>query len=125
MPKWIEIGPQNEFPAGGRQRVRPGGVPVVVFNIEGRLTAVLDVCPHAGLPLGEGELRGTVLTCPFHGYAFNVETGHNADFPSPEPALQTFPVRVGQSGKVEIDIQPIKEERDGTQAKTEPAGPAR
>ena len=104
MSKWIELGPTTDFPANAATQFKAEGIPLVVFNIEGAYMAIANVCPHAGLPLAEGELCGKVLTCPFHGYTYNVETGKNVDFPSDEP-VRTFPVRISVEGKLEIDLQ--------------------
>ena len=35
------------------------------------------VCPHQGGPLGKGSLSGCVVTCPWHGWQFDVSTGLN------------------------------------------------
>lgn len=106
MAKWVDIGPISDFPAGEQKTVRAEGLPVVVFNIEGLFLAIADICPHAGMPLGGGELCGKVLTCPFHGYAYNVETGRNIDFPDQEPPARTFPVRVSEAGTVQVNLKP-------------------
>ena len=52
--------------------------PMAVFNVEGQYYAVNYVCPHMGGPIGEGSLKGTVVTCPWHGWTFDVRDG-NAD----------------------------------------------
>lgn len=104
MPNWIPIGPVADFPPNSQQAVRAQNVPLVIFNIEGLYLAIADVCPHAGLPLSNGELCGKVITCPFHGYTYNVETGKNIDFPDNEPPVRTFPVRANDSGHLEVDV---------------------
>ncbi|MCE9588928.1 MAG: Rieske (2Fe-2S) protein [Planctomycetes bacterium] len=104
MAKWIELGPESDFPAGVKKSVTIQGTPVTVFNIEGLLLAIVNSCPHAGLPLGEGELCGKTITCPFHGYAYNVETGRNVDFPDSEQPVRTVPARI-ENGKVEVDLE--------------------
>ena len=106
MAKWVDIGNVQDFPAGGSKTLRAEGVPLAVFNIEGAFLAIADVCPHAGMPLGQGELCGKVITCPFHGYAYNVESGKNIDFPDQEPPVRTFPVRTAEGGVVQVNLQP-------------------
>lgn len=51
------------------------GSPIAIANVDGRIHALSAVCPHAGGPLGEGTLSGTVLTCPNHGWTFDVTDG--------------------------------------------------
>jgi nitrite reductase/ring-hydroxylating ferredoxin subunit len=50
---------------------------VAIANVDGTLHAIDGLCPHQGGPLGTGELCGTVLTCPWHGWQFDVTTGRH------------------------------------------------
>jgi nitrite reductase (NADH) small subunit len=52
-----------------------GRYEVAVFNVGGVLFALENICPHQGGPLAEGWLEGPLITCPWHGWCFNVETG--------------------------------------------------
>ena len=45
---------------------------VAIFNVDGTLFACTNRCPHAGAPLQNGFLTGTVLTCPWHGWRFDL-----------------------------------------------------
>ena len=96
---------QADLPDGARRCVEIAGRTLVVFNVAGTFYAISNTCPHAGRPLEDGELRGKVLTCPFHGYAYRVDTGANIDFPDIEPPVVTFPVRI-HDGHVEVDVTP-------------------
>jgi nitrite reductase/ring-hydroxylating ferredoxin subunit len=104
MARWIDVAAATDIPDGGKTCVHADGKPVVLCQVAGALHAVLNVCPHAGLPLGEGELRGKVLTCPFHGFAYNIETGRNVDFVDDVP-LSKVPVRVTEEARVEVDVE--------------------
>ena len=109
MAKWIDVGVESDFPAGSVTPVTAGDRSVVVCRTDDQLAAVADACPHAGLPLADGELRGCVLTCQYHGYTYNVLTGKNIDFPHEEPPVPTFPVRVSEAGRVEVQIEETSE----------------
>jgi nitrite reductase (NADH) small subunit len=50
-----------------------------VVEIEGKLIAFACLCPHMQGPLDQGALDGTVVTCPWHGYRFNIIDGRNVD----------------------------------------------
>lgn len=63
--------------------------PVALFHYSGALYAIEDVCPHAGAVLSDGELEGTVLTCPRHGSQFDVCTGTRVRGPA-DADVQTF-----------------------------------
>jgi nitrite reductase/ring-hydroxylating ferredoxin subunit len=49
--------------------------PIALFNVDGEFYAINYICPHMGGPLGEGRLRGYVVSCPWHGWTFDVRTG--------------------------------------------------
>ena len=50
--------------------------PVIVTRVNGELFAVPGVCPHEDVALAGGDLHGTTLTCPGHGYMFDLRSGH-------------------------------------------------
>ena len=60
---------------GDRALVEIDGEAIAVFASEGRLHAVANACPHEGNPLLEGELLGDSLTCAYHGWRFDLDTG--------------------------------------------------
>src|SRR5207245_179427 len=51
------------------------GLSIALFNVEGSFYAIDNTCTHRGGPLGEGELKGDTVACPWHGAHFNVKTG--------------------------------------------------
>ena len=48
-----------------------------VYNVDGVFHVIDGICPHAGGPLGKGTLRGNIVTCPWHGWQFNVSSGQH------------------------------------------------
>ena len=60
---------------GEVSEVIAGGTAICVANVDGSYHAISNSCPHADGPLGEGELQGTQVICPYHGWAFDVTTG--------------------------------------------------
>ncbi len=96
----------NEFRAGDLQPgqiklVQVDGAGVAVYNVGGTFFATADECTHRGGPLSEGDLDGTVVTCPFHGSRFDVTTGKVVRGPAEKP-VQTFKVTVA-NGIVHVD----------------------
>ena len=74
---------------------------VALFNVGGKFFALDGVCPHQGGPLGEGELSGYVVTCPWHAWRFRVSDGTWAD--NPRIKIPAFAVRVeGDDVQVEL-----------------------
>jgi nitrite reductase/ring-hydroxylating ferredoxin subunit len=67
--------PLSSLDADGRALVQVEGTEVAVFVVEGRAHAFANACPHEGNPLQEGEILGDTLTCAFHGWKFDLNTG--------------------------------------------------
>lgn len=74
--------------------------PLAVFHLSGQLHAVTDRCPHAGATLSDGELSGSVVTCPRHGSQFDIRTGERRRGPADE-GIATFEV-VEEDGFVHL-----------------------
>lgn len=104
MSKWVDIGPASNFEQGVKQCITVEDHALVVMKVEGAFYTIANVCPHAGMPLGDGDLAGKVITCPYHGYTYNVATGQNIDFPDTDPPVQTFATRITDDGRVEVDL---------------------
>lgn len=75
---------------------------VALYNVEGNFFALDGVCPHQGGPLGNGELAGCVVTCPWHGWQFDVTTGKHRI--SPSVTQPRFATRV-EDGGVWVDLE--------------------
>lgn len=56
-------------------------IPLVLCRTNGKPKAYHDYCPHRGVPLSEGKLQNNQLTCLYHGWKFDVETGENTFIP--------------------------------------------
>jgi nitrite reductase/ring-hydroxylating ferredoxin subunit len=89
----VKIGELNDFPVGALKRVLVGKDAVVVANVDGRLYAIGASCTHRGGPLDEGELQGTVVTCPWHGGQFDLNNG-GAITPPPTKNAVSFKVEI-------------------------------
>ena len=66
--------------------------PVLVTYVDGQLVAVPGVCPHEDVGLEAAEVRDGKLTCPGHGYEFDLRTGRCGYDPALE--LRRYPIRV-------------------------------
>lgn len=72
---WIRAAKKEEVPDGTIREFQLDGKTVAVANVGGNLFAINNVCLHRGGPLGQGELNGTCVTCPWHGWQYDVSTG--------------------------------------------------
>lgn len=69
--------PADDLPVGESAEVTAGGRVFAVFNVDGSYHVLDGMCPHAGGPLGKGILQGCVVTCPWHGWQFDVRSGQH------------------------------------------------
>jgi nitrite reductase/ring-hydroxylating ferredoxin subunit len=82
-----------EVPAGAIHEFQVAGKAVAVANVAGKFYAISDVCVHRGGPLGQGELHDTVVTCPWHGWQYDVTTGKVTQNPTMGVACYATEVR--------------------------------
>lgn len=75
MARFVKIGQTSDLAPGEGMSVEVDGEVIALFNVAGTFYAINDECTHDGGPLGEGELDGDVVACPWHGAEFNVRTG--------------------------------------------------
>ena len=73
---------------------------IAVFNVNGQFYAIDNLCPHQGGPLVAGQVKGLVITCPWHFWQFNLETGISSVNPS--ICVQSYPVTV-ENGELKIE----------------------
>jgi nitrite reductase (NADH) small subunit len=91
-PGYVAVLPLSELSEGGLREVLVGSRSVALAMVGGEVHAMDGTCPHAGGPLAEGELDGTTLRCPLHGWTFDIVTG--ACHVNPEDRITILEVRV-------------------------------
>jgi len=83
----------SDVPNFGKKVVTVNDQEVLLVNLKGEIFACENECPHQGSPLSGGIVKdGPQLSCPRHGYKFNLKTGACADFP--EYSLKVYPVEI-------------------------------
>jgi nitrite reductase/ring-hydroxylating ferredoxin subunit len=93
MSEFVKVAQVTDVPVGSGISITTGsGKEIALFNCDGAFFALDNTCPHQGGPLGEGELAGTVVTCPWHEWHFDTRTGVNTDDATCKVA--SYPVRV-------------------------------
>ncbi len=92
MADFVAVGKVTDIQPGNGRTVSVGGKSIAVFNVNGTFYAIDDTCLHRGGPLGEGELQDNVVTCPWHGWQYDVASGANVR--SPAVKVACYPVRV-------------------------------
>lgn len=73
---WINVGTPLSIPINKAVTVTPpDGERIAVFRQDKGISAIVAVCSHQNGPLGEGCIRDGLITCPWHGFQFDPETG--------------------------------------------------
>jgi sulfoxide reductase heme-binding subunit YedZ len=93
----------SDIPENRARIVCLSGERVAIFKYGGKVSAVSNVCQHQNGPLGEGKIVSGCITCPWHGYQYQPDTGA-----SPPPFVEkipTFNVRV-KDGRVLVSPKP-------------------
>jgi nitrite reductase (NADH) small subunit len=72
---FVKVAAVEQVPPGSARVVEAGGQEMALFNVGGEFYCIENFCPHNGGPLGDGELEGDVVMCPWHAWQFNVRTG--------------------------------------------------
>ena len=75
MAEFVRVAAVSEVPSGQAKAVDVGSRQIALFNVGGAFHAIDNVCKHKGGPLAEGELDGTTVTCPWHGWAYDIGYG--------------------------------------------------
>jgi len=92
-----------DIPENRARIVCLSGERAAIFKYDGKVSAVSNVCQHQNGPLGEGKIVFGCITCPWHGYQYQPDTGA-----SPPPFVEkvpTFNVRV-RNGRVFVRPKP-------------------
>lgn len=77
MAQWIRVAAAADIPPGTIKELLAGDRVVAIANVDGQFHALDGICPHQGGPLGKGRLAGSTVTCPWHGWQFDVCTGQH------------------------------------------------
>ena len=100
-PEFQTVARVDEIPPGSLKAVQVGDAHVALANVDGEVFAVQGECIHLQGPLAEGHLDGERLTCPWHGWQYDVRTGEN--FFDRAIRLEQYDVRV-EGGEVRVAV---------------------
>lgn len=91
MAEFVKVAKKSEIPEDMGKCVQVNGREIALFKINGKICAVDQICPHQGGPIAEGGIDGTIISCPWHGWSFDAQSGE-CTF-NPAVKLDTFPVK--------------------------------
>ena len=77
----IRVGAVEDVPMLEGRSVQFGAQRVAIFRLSEGWAAIDHRCPHEGGPLADGIVADRCVTCPLHGWRFDLDTGEagNAD----------------------------------------------
>ncbi len=75
MGSFVKVVSKTELGEGQGRVLDVQGKAIALFNVGGNFCAIDNTCKHRSGPLGEGELEGNIVTCPWHGWQYDVTTG--------------------------------------------------
>ena len=94
MPEFKTVAKVSEVAPGTLKQIEvDGSTQVCLANVDGTFYAINGECTHQGGPLGEGELDGKLVSCPWHAGEFDVTTGA-VEGPPPDEAVAKYEVRI-------------------------------
>jgi len=73
--KRIKVGTFKEIPRSYGKVVQAGGKLIALFKMQDTVYAIDNECPHRGGPIGEGSVKGKLVSCPWHLWAFDITSG--------------------------------------------------
>ena len=102
MADFVTVANIKDIKEGEGKTIETNGKTIALFNVSGQFHAIDNTCKHAGGPLGEGICEGNVVTCPWHGWKYDVTTGISPD--NPQVKMDKYEVKVeGEEVKVKTE----------------------
>ena len=98
---FVLAGKKGDVAPGTIREFQVGGKSVAVANVNGEFHAIDNICLHRGGPLADGPLEGTVVTCPWHGWEYDVRTGRVGQ--NPAAGVACYPVEI-RGEEIFVDI---------------------
>ena len=99
--EFVSVARAGEIAPGTIRTVEAGDEKIALAHCAGGFYAIQNACLHLEGPLGEGRLEGCVLSCPWHGWQYDVRTGQNEFDLAIQ--LRTYDVQV-EDGEVRVRV---------------------
>ena len=75
MSEFVKVLALEALPPGEVSSADVNGQEVAVYNVDGKIYATSNICPHQGGPMAEGMLDGDQIICPWHAWVFDIKDG--------------------------------------------------
>jgi nitrite reductase/ring-hydroxylating ferredoxin subunit len=100
---WIDVASSTDLPDGRAIEVLVDGIVVAVFRDQQKLFALDGMCAHQGGPIAKGHVANGCVTCPWHGWQYELASGIQTM--NRQPLMQTYEVRE-RDGRIEVQASP-------------------
>ncbi|HWG75085.1 MAG TPA: Rieske (2Fe-2S) protein [Acidimicrobiales bacterium] len=91
---WHTVAKRADLPEGRGWPVRVEGRPIAVFAVGGGVYAVENLCGHIGSPIDDGAVTDGCVTCPWHGWTYDLATGEQLITVGRRAGLRTYPALI-------------------------------
>ena len=81
MSEFTSVAKMSDLQPGEGKVVEVERIPVALFNVDGKFHAIDNTCLHRGGPLGDGMCDGATVTCPWHGWQYDITSGECTSTP--------------------------------------------
>ncbi len=98
----VRVASLDEVPEGGHASFLTDEGMIALFRLDDRIHAIDDLCPHMAESLAQGAEEAGIVTCPAHGWRFDVRTGKSPDYEGVK--VSTYPVEV-EDGVVYVRME--------------------
>lgn len=92
MGEFVRVAGTADVKPGTGIVVDVNGQAIALFNLDGTFHAIDNTCAHRGGPLGEGDVEGETVVCPWHTWQYSIKTGVCVNNPS--ACVKTYEVKV-------------------------------
>ena len=89
---FVCVAKATDVAPGQIREIRLEAMTIALANVGGQFHAISNTCLHRGGPLGQGSLQGNVVTCPWHGWSFDVTSGNVT--PNQTAGVACYPVEL-------------------------------
>lgn len=107
--EFIKVCTLNELPPNSQKIVQVGVHKVALFHFNNEITGIANSCLHKAGPLGlglvENKYDGLYVTCPWHGWEYNIKTGSAPPGYKDQQAVYEV---ILEGGDVFVSEQPVK-----------------
>lgn len=98
---WLEVAALNQVPESDILKLQVEGISLILNRQGVNVTCYRNACSHLEYPIDMGKVSNGIITCPFHKYQYELDSGKCVN--APADALESYPVKV-EGDRVFVEI---------------------